>query len=300
MIETAHGQKNTLEEELLKKIEISKISRQLKTKLRAIRGNSFDNHSTESYKGYPSSERRSLKRYASDHSDFSPFESVARKKRAYNYLSPLRGRKMAEAPATPKSKIMRTTRNVSGDTEGANLLMYLATSPSPFRSNAGISQFMSSPVKASKSYHEFMGSDFPSTPNVAHRTFSLPYGFDTTPNKYNGVTTPKMHQGAFSNSAGSTILGTPKFNMSDYVNFMSPSPSTKKSGYLKTPDKRANRADAVKNLESITSSNQSLIKATKGEDTEDEGEDGPRKGFFDCGVPIVRHVDGQETEDEEE
>lgn len=221
--------------------------------------------------------------------------------------------------STPKAKITRNfsshshnhgravttpgsgNGNGNGDDEGANLLMYLATSPSPytkahhhssntsFPSSPNFNQFMSSPVRVSKSYHEFSSHNnnvnstgnnnansnnlsIPATPQFS-KLFSSPYSYSNphsiahTPNtsiehgimpstpstthatigqntvgkntkhananaNAIGLTTPKMQSGSVFNSGNgnlpATVIRTPKFNMSDYVNFLSPSPCAKR------------------------------------------------------------------------
>ncbi|GMM38538.1 hypothetical protein DASC09_058770 [Saccharomycopsis crataegensis] len=372
------GDLNDLEAELLQKIEISKISRQLKSKLSAITNKKHIDHD----KGFsPSvsktSTRHSMKRYTSD---FAQIHSSVMKpsirrngSKSFKHLpspssplytshtpssspsssgqmfsspttgqirtTPLRNRKFykyeslneimqaSENPdkknrqqneqrstqnqmpsilTTPKSKVIRTTRNFSGgnEDEGANLLMFLATSPSPFNSKtSGGNQFMSSPVRASKSYDEFGSASTaaPSSPHFAYKSFSSPFPSENPSSKYHVPVTPKVMKSTNNNSWGSTIIRTPNFNMSDYVNFMSPSPCGKKNGAainrfnnLKSPELDA----SFTSIEKLSGNSYITSNISKDDETEDDSEAEVIEQTINP-LQGQHNDDGQETEDEQ-
>lgn len=238
-----------LESRLLYKIELGNISRQLKLKLSAIH-RKINHHNPNSVQKLPKTFRR---RRLGD----SPFGSPTRIRHAkmtasspgYKYNStPLRKMNKSSGLTTPRP---------SNEEEGANLLMYLATSPSPYasRQNSHNGQVMSSPIRPVKSE-----LPIPSTPRFSYKSSPQP------DKKSKIITTPKIQTYSTFGGLSSTVIRTPNFNMSDYVNFLSPSPSGKKR--IETPDRTRSIGERL-NLERTNI--EKLVQRSKDEEeTEDE------------------------------
>ena len=145
---------------------------------------------------------------------------------------------LLQTPTQPQ----RTPRNGNGnfnDTEGADLLMYLATSPSPARSfTTSSSKYNGGNHSANGTSHNFIAPP-PLTPKRPHVINSK------TPQRL----TPLVNLLSTFNAAGlpsSALTLTPAgFNMNDYVNFFTPSPGAAMAAkpVPRTPDVSAKQVD---------------------------------------------------------
>lgn len=162
---------------------------------------------------------------------------------------------LQKSQLSTQAALLRTptqqNRENFNDEEGADLLMYLATSPSPAKPyastntprassapNGGVSLSSQTKTKSS-SAGQFIAPPPPLTPKrLMFSTAKTPQS-RLTPSVYGNLAVP----GSALPSAGLAL--TPAgFNMSDYVNFFTPSPSAAASqgsgianrSFLKTPD----------------------------------------------------------------
>lgn len=257
--EASCQQLNDFENELLKKIEIGIISRQLKSKLasfskknkkpsvagkvkkptygkfattpnRLASDLSINTSSGNSYRGNIStsplftpkatragrsggSAATSSSPATSEYSRVSPLRKNRKSLYQYNSLDYMVSSNGSDfAPSTPK--YIKPSR--AGDEEGANLLMLLATSPNnnQYPNSQKKFQSISSPVRGVP-----VESFLPATP--AFKSFSSPRFLS---NDFLSTLSPSKNPLSSPSGLPSGLLRTPKFNISDYVNFPSPSP----------------------------------------------------------------------------
>lgn len=165
--------------------------------------------------------------------------------------------KAQRTPTMPKKQLASTSallktptqpaRDKFHDDEGADLLMYLATSPSPAKPYATTPRASSAPSgnghlssqPMGKPASLFIAPPPPLTPKRAMFSTAKTPQSRLTPSIYGNLAVP----GSALPSAGLAL--TPAgFNMSDYVNFFTPSPNAAAShgsamankSFLKTPD----------------------------------------------------------------
>ncbi|ANZ75272.1 BA75_02029T0 [Komagataella pastoris] len=141
--------------------------------------------------------------------------------------------------ATPKSKVISRSANLktpSGNSgpkeldDGADLLMFLATSPSPSRPGNHIQSHTNAQLQGivSPRNHQTQLQNVNSTPpRQKDRSFGTPLGLPSSYiNRFNMTPGTPRNSGQLKG-----LQRTPGFSMSDYVNFFTPSPRQHK-----TPD----------------------------------------------------------------